>query len=173
MNVKIRLVRPRLLAVCVRVFLLSGFLHTTARAQTNSWITPASDKWETATNWSLGIAPTNSQSVFITNSISKTVTINSVTSGNFSNTLTVNTLSISSPDSSTNTLLVSSTFPSVTLTILDSLSVSNGGVLAISGSAVNVIGITNGNVSLGGNLDNSEWSPACVECLGLRRESWL
>ena len=66
--------------------------------------------------------------------------------------MTVNDLSVSAPDGSTNTLLVSGIGTNLPLTILTSLSVSNGGVLSLSNAVANVSGITNGNFSLGGNL---------------------
>src|SRR5437870_7033211 len=60
----------------------------------NSWNTTASGSWQTGGNWSLGIAPASTQSVFIVNGNSKTVTIDATTSGSFPGTLTVSNLTL-------------------------------------------------------------------------------
>jgi hypothetical protein len=133
--------------------LAGTFGSATARAQTNSWSTSASDKWEAASDWSLGLAPTSTQSIYVTNSFPKIVTIDSTTAGSFPNTMTVSNLSLWTPDSSINTLLISNIGTNLPLTVLVSLTVSNGGELVISDSAVIVSGATNGFLSLGGEVD--------------------
>ncbi len=143
-----------MLRIACAVVLLAGALgRATAWANTNSWATSASDKWETAGDWSLGLAPTNTQSIYITNSLSKIVTVDSTTAGSFSNAMTVNDLSLWTLDGSINTLLISNLGTNLPLTVLFSLSVSNGGDLVISDSAVAVNGATNVLVSLGGDVD--------------------
>ena len=73
------------------------------QAQANSWTNSASGKWETPANWSLGIAPTNGQSIIITNASTKTLTLDIVTpAGN----LVVSNLSISGNGTTTNTLTI-------------------------------------------------------------------
>ncbi|HXI82805.1 MAG TPA: hypothetical protein VNL17_01800 [Verrucomicrobiae bacterium] len=134
------------------VFLAGAFGPITGWALTNSWNTSASDKWEAAGDWSLGLAPTNTQSIYVTNSISKIVTIDSTTVGTFPNTMTVNDLSLWSSGSTTNTVLISNIGTNVSLTMLTSLSISNGGVLVISNSAVLVTGPTNTVDNLGGSI---------------------
>ena len=138
--------------MCALILLASAFLHTAAWAQTNSWIASAGDKWETATNWSLGLAPTNTQSIFVTNSDSKIVTIDSTTAVGFSDTMSASDLSISTPDGSTNTLFISGTGTNLPLTILNSLSLSSGGMVVISNSAVYVQGLDGGFLNLGGGV---------------------
>src|ERR1700693_704250 len=144
-----RLICRRLLAACALVLWAGAFGHGTAWALTNSWATSASDKWETAGDWSLGLAPTNTQSIYITNSLSKIVTIDSTTVGSFPSTMTVNDLSLWTRDGSINTLLISNLGTNLPLTVLFSLSVSNGGDLVISDSAVAVDGADHGLGSLG------------------------
>ena len=144
---------PRLLAGCALILLAGAFGPTTGWALTNSWSTSASDKWEIAGDWSLGLAPTNTQSIYITNSLSKIVTIDSTTAGSFPNAMTVNDLSLWTSDGSINTLLISNLGTNLPLTVLFSLSVSNGGELVISDSAVAVNGSTNVLVNLGGDVD--------------------
>ena len=148
-----RRICPRLLAAGALILLASAFRPTTCWAQTNSWVTSASDKWETAGDWSLGLAPTNTQSIYVTNALSKIVTIDPATVGSFSNTMTVNDLSLWTTDGSIDMLLISNIGTNLPLTVLVSLSVSNGGELVISDSAVVVSGSTNGFLSLGGDVD--------------------
>jgi len=147
------IISPRLFAASVLVLLAGAFGPATGWALTNSWKTSASDKWETAGDWSLGLVPTNTQSIYITNSLSKIVTIDSTTAGSFPNTMTVNDLSLWTRDGSVNTLLISNIGTNLPLTMLVSLTVSNGGDLVISDSAVVVSGPTNTFLSLGGDVD--------------------
>src|SRR5271170_7402498 len=84
-------------------FLLVG--AAPLQAQINSWVSFSSGKWEVASNWSFG-APTSADSIYVTNTYSKTITIDATTAGNFSNTLTIDNLWISAPNGSTNTLQV-------------------------------------------------------------------
>jgi len=53
-NMKTDDIYPRSLATCALLLLIGAFGRSTGLAQTNSWITSASDKWETAGDWSLG-----------------------------------------------------------------------------------------------------------------------
>jgi hypothetical protein len=119
---------------------------------TNSWNTSASDKWETAGDWSLGLAPTNTQSIYITNALAKTVTIDATTVGSFPSAMTVNDLSLWTRDGHVNQLLISNIGTNLPLTMLVSLTVSNGGSLVISNSAVAVTGPTNTVDDLGGHV---------------------
>ncbi len=72
----------------------------------NSWISPTSGNWETASSWSLGVPPASNQSVMITNSGFKAVAINSSTAINFPGSMSVSNLTIASPTNSANTLLM-------------------------------------------------------------------
>ena len=135
---------------------------------TNSWNASSSDKWEINGDWSLGLAPTNTQSIYVTNFLSKIVTIDSTTAGSFPNTMTVNDLSLWTRDGSINTLLISNIGTNLPLTVLVSLTVSNGGELVISDSAVVVSGPTNTVASLGGDVDleNGSLSVSNVAAVG-------
>src|SRR4051812_36387339 len=82
------LIRAILLAVsCV-------LCHGSAIAQVNSWTNPTSGNWDDQTAWSLGVLPTSSQSVMITNSGWKAVAINASTPVNFPASMTVSNLTI-------------------------------------------------------------------------------
>lgn len=72
----------------------------------NSWINPASGNWQDAASWSLGIPPASSQSVLITNSGFKAVAIQSSTVTGYPQSLSVNSVTITSPTNSANTLLM-------------------------------------------------------------------
>jgi T5SS/PEP-CTERM-associated repeat protein len=134
---------------------LIGFLLVaiaTAHAQTNSWIGTAGGFWETTNDWSLGVAPTNTQSaILITNAATKEVTISSSTTADM---LTISNLFLSAPGSSTNTLaLITATTP---LTVLSNVTVGVGGAIRFFGSQLQVIGrvpssiIVDGRVTLDG-----------------------
>jgi len=165
---KTRFICSPLLAACVMVLLASAFGNTTTLAQTNSWATSASDKWETAADWSLNLAPANTQSIYVTNGFSKIVTVDSTTVGSFPSTMTVNDLSLWTRDGSINMLLVSNLGTNLPLTMLVSLIVSNGGRLVISDSAVAVNGTSNTFVNLGGavDLENGSLLVSNVAALG-------
>src|ERR1039458_4062085 len=126
----------------------------TTYADDNSWTAP-SGKWETGSNWSLGVPPTTTQStVLITNDTTKTVTVDATTSGSFPDTLTINDLTVSAPLDSTNILFLTDAGTNTPLQIQDQLLIGDGGYLLITNSAINVAnGLSvNGAVTL---LDGS------------------
>jgi len=88
----------------VSIFLWPG--STPAVAIANSWINPASGPWEVQTNWSLGVLPDQTQSVYITNAGWKAVAISGNTSQNFSNSMHIQDLQIATPPDSRNVLLL-------------------------------------------------------------------
>src|SRR5215469_4223635 len=83
---------------------VAGFLSR-ARAQVNSWTSPTSGNWEDS-SWSLGALPGTNQSIVLTNAGWKAVQISPNTAQNFPQTLNVNSIDISSPTNSANTLLL-------------------------------------------------------------------
>ncbi len=99
------------------------------RPLTNAWINPASDRWENAADWSLGILPDSVQAVYITNAGFKAVGIFPGTAQNFSNSMTVASLSIAAPPGSQNTLLLNYVYPTVPLQVLDGLTIGTNGAL--------------------------------------------
>ena len=73
----------------------------------NSWIGASDGKWETSTNWSLGVPPSITDAAdFITNATTKTVTVDATTSGSFPDSMTISNLAIGAPSGSTNTLFL-------------------------------------------------------------------
>ncbi|MBI5394589.1 MAG: PEP-CTERM sorting domain-containing protein [Verrucomicrobia bacterium] len=111
-----------------------------AEAQTNSWIFTGDDFWDIASRWSLGVRPANTHLVFITNATTKTVTIDSITSGTFPASLTISNLTLTAPGSDVNTLFLDNPGTVVPLTISDALTISAGGVLRILNGSVAVQG---------------------------------
>src|SRR6058998_2851817 len=100
------------------VVVISIAVSDCALAQTNSW-TPAGDGyWQDETNWSLAVAPGETLSVLITNDSSKTVLLDATTSAaTFSNTMTVNDLTVAGAGVATNALFLSNTGLNVPLRV--------------------------------------------------------
>jgi hypothetical protein len=99
---------------------------TSTSGPVNSWITPGSDNWDDASSWSLGVLPNSSQSVLITNSVSKVVAINSSTPINFPGSMTVSNLTIRGATNTENTLLLNSFGTAVPLTVLNGITLQDG-----------------------------------------------
>jgi hypothetical protein len=123
------------LACVVLAFITTG-IPSVSRAQTNSWIQSGDGAWQNPANWSLSQAPTNTQSLVITNDISKTITIDATTSGSFSNTLTVTDVILSTPSGATNILDLSNAGTTTPLSVLNNFIVSSGGLLRLTGSGL-------------------------------------
>jgi T5SS/PEP-CTERM-associated repeat protein len=105
---------------------------------TNSWISPASDKWENGLDWLAGPPSIIQPALYITNASSKTVTMDVITAIAFTNTLTISNLTVSSPSGSTNTLLLNSMPAGTALQIVSNLTVNTGGIVAVENSALEV-----------------------------------
>jgi hypothetical protein len=131
------------------LLLLYTAFSTTADAAvtTNAWssTTAGTFKWETASDWSLGILPSIAQSSIQITNVSipaphqnrqKTVEIDSTTASGFSSSMTVSNLLVEAPIFNQNTLLLNNT-GSIALNILSSLVVSNHGVVSMANSALN------------------------------------
>jgi hypothetical protein len=80
-------------------------------AGTAVWTNPASGKWENASNWIGGTLPGSTQSVFIVNAGSKTVSIDATTAGSFSNTMTVSNLTLANAAAATWTAVTTNGAP--------------------------------------------------------------
>ncbi len=73
--------------------------------QSNAWTSPSSGNWQDA-HWSLGQLPGTNQDIFLTNASWKAVGIQASTVASFPQTLTVNSLTVTSPTNTFNTLLL-------------------------------------------------------------------
>lgn len=101
-------------------------------AQINSWTNPRSAGWESA-SWSLGVLPGTNQTILITNADWKAVGITPATAQDFAQTLSIASLTISSPTNSFNTLLLNFAGPDRPLVIgVDS---NSPGTLTIDSSS--------------------------------------
>jgi hypothetical protein len=138
-----------LLIITSIVSLSSVLFQTSAPAQTNSWINSGDGAWEDSASWSLVQAPSNTQSILITNDNSKTVLLSATTSGSFPGTMTVTDLFLSASNGATNILALSDAGNLTPLHVLDNLVIAAGGMLLMSNAAVLVD--TNGAFSLDGN----------------------
>jgi thrombospondin type 3 repeat protein len=129
--------RTRVITLTCGILTCIAFgVPSASRAQTNSWIQSSDGAWQNPANWFLFQAPTNTQSLVITNDISKTITIDATTSGSFSNTLTVTDVILSTPSTATNILDLSNAGTNTPLTVLNNFLVSSGGLLRVTGSAL-------------------------------------
>lgn len=93
----------------------------------NSWTNPAGGNWDLAANWSLGVLPNGTQSVLIANSGSKAVSINPSTPTGSPASMTISNLFIEGATNTENTLLLNNFGTNIPLTVLNGLTVQNGG----------------------------------------------
>jgi hypothetical protein len=129
------------LVLAVAVFVTTG---TVSLAQINSYVDTADGFWDEARHWSLAAPPSISQSaIFITNDISKTVTIDSITAGSFPDTLTISNLTISATSAYTNTLALTGT-GATALHILNGLTITSGGGMTSTNATLVVDGVLDG-----------------------------
>src|SRR6266404_6133815 len=122
----------------LRTLLLIGIaLPRLAQAVDNSWTNVNAGKWETNSNWSLGVAPAITQSfIYITNAPSKTVTIDAVTSGSFPATLSISNLVLFAPAGSFNTLTVNNAGTGTPLRVLSSMFLNGRATLNVLANSV-------------------------------------
>src|SRR5437870_3139010 len=106
----------------IRMLVLMGIaLPRLLLAQVNSWTNAPGGKWETGANWSLGVPPASSQSAFVTNAASKTVTIDATTT-NAASTMTVSNLTVFSLTAGvTNTVALANAGLGVPLHVVNTL----------------------------------------------------
>src|SRR5438094_103695 len=102
-------------------FFLSLVTVSGQTGATNSWNKPSSGNWDDPSAWSLGVLPSSSQSVLITNSGWKAVAINPSPPVNFPDSMTVESLTIRGAWDTMNTLLLNYAGTAVPLTVLNGL----------------------------------------------------
>src|SRR5437764_509587 len=137
-------------------FLLSLITASGDTGGTNSWIKPSSGNWDDSSAWSLGILPSGSQSVLITNSGWKAVAINPSTPINFPNSMTVGSLTIRGAWDTKNMLLLNYFGTAVPLTVVNGLTVQDSAQILNLNSALVVQGgtivVTNAEINQDGGL---------------------
>jgi hypothetical protein len=123
--------------ICVcATFVLFQFSVFGQTGTTNSWIRPSSGDWDDFSAWSLGVVPASSQAVLITNSVWKAVAIDASTPINFSNSMSVGSLTIRGAWDTMNTLLLNYAGVAVPLRINTDLRVETNSALVSYYSAV-------------------------------------
>jgi len=121
-------------------------------ATTDIWTNNANGLWSTDLNWSSNQAPNFTFNlILITNANSKTVTVDAATP---STNLTIQSLTLSAPPGSTNTLALVDLTTNVPLQMSAALTVGQGGLLILTNAALTSAGV---RIDHGGaiNLTNS------------------
>ena len=122
------------------------------QSQTNSWINPGSGNWEDA-SWSLGAPPGPNQTILITNAGWKAISIGPNTASHFPQTLTVDSLTISSPTNTVNTLLMNFVGVGSPL-VANSVTLNENSIITLHSSALEV----SSNMSIGGTFNQNDFS---------------
>lgn len=139
----------RIILVLALVFAAAG-----AQADTNSWIFNGNGFWDTSSRWSLGRPTITNEAVLITNSASKTVTIDSFIPLFSPDSLTISNLTVGGTVGASNTLSLTdmNSGGSLPLRILNGLTITNGGVLRITNSMLRVDGLLGGAFKVDGSI---------------------
>ncbi|MGZ5568685.1 MAG: Kelch repeat-containing protein, partial [Limisphaerales bacterium] len=117
----------------VRIITLTLVLPSPGlRAQTNSWINPASGKWENTNSWSLNALPNSLQTIEITNDGTKIITVDQTTVQVASNSMTVASVEISA----NNTLLLTNLGTNIPFHVAGNIEAFNAGPILIYNSAL-------------------------------------
>ena len=133
----------------VRFVILTGVLFfggwcLRANSLTDSWTNSVSGYWEDP-YWSLGALPGAGQTVLFTNAGWKALAIGANTAQNFPQTLTVDSITVSSPTNSFNTLLLNYAGLQTPLTA-NALTVGSNSAVVMYSSSLHV----SNNISIGG-----------------------
>src|SRR6266542_3269833 len=137
--------RPARMSASMMICVVLSFAQNCFGAA--SWTNTGSGFWKDGSNWSGGRSPNSALgSTLITNASTKTVTIDALTP---STNLTINSLTISGPGASTNTLLLADVGTNNPLTLVSSeLKIAQGGALIVTNSSL----VLTGSSSQGLNL---------------------
>jgi hypothetical protein len=129
-----------------------------AQAQlTNSWTYQGSFFWDNPAVWSLGVAPSNNQSlILITNSViggsAKSVNLDSLTASQSPGTMTISNLTVFAPAGLTNIVSLNSVGV-LPLRILNAFTIGAGGALFATNSTARVEGVSGGTLVDNGKID--------------------
>lgn len=162
-------VKLSLLFFCKNSFLVSGVvsrfliviavsgLVLRAEAQSNSWTNATSGNWQDS-GWSLGVLPGTNQTIFLTNAGWKAVQISSSTVQTSPGSMSVDSIVISSPTNSYNTLQLNYAGSAVPLTV-KTLSIGSNSAVTMSSSALQINGSAGSNnvgMTIGGEFDQND-----------------
>jgi hypothetical protein len=129
-----------------------GLFPLSVRGQTNSWTNSVSGNWQD-TFWSLGL-PAANQDVSLTNAGWKALAINPATVQNFADTLALDSVTISSPSNSFNTLLMNFAGTNTPLAVR-SMTVSSNSAVTMFSSAL-LLEPYGAGMQLGGEFDQND-----------------
>jgi hypothetical protein len=132
------------------------FFLSAAHAQVNSWTNLTSGNWEDP-YWSLGALPATNQTILITNSGWKAVAVGSGTAQYFPESLAVNSITISSPADSFNTLLLNYVGFQTPLEV-SSLSIGSNSAITLLASSLRINGPNGIGLSIGGTFTQAAGS---------------
>lgn len=144
--------QPRVICGLIGVLLFR--LSTTAVAQVNSWTNSASGGWEDS-GWSAGILPGTNEAIFFTNAGWKALAIGPNTVKNFPQTMTVDSISISSPPLSYNALLLNYAGTETPLTV-KAISVESNSALTMLSSTLELNGPNGIGLQVGGEFNQTD-----------------
>lgn len=140
-----------------------------AYAQVNSWTNPTSGYWEDQ-RWSLGVPPGPGQSIRLTNAGWKALAISSTTVQNYPETLTIGSLTVSSPTDSFNTLLLNYAGLDHPL-MTSSLTIASNSAVVMFSSALQVNNLGTDHFSVNGTFTEVESSAVSAGYLSLGENS--
>ncbi len=140
-----------------------------ASAQPNSWTNPTSGYWEDQ-RWSFGTLPGPGQSILFTNAGWKALGITANTAQNFPQTLSVASITISSPTNSFNTLLLNYAGLDNPLTT-SSLTIASNSAVILFSSALRVNNQGTDHFSVNGTFTEVESSAVNAGYLSLGESS--
>src|SRR5437868_13234864 len=123
--------------LCLIAFVMV-FTAASVSAQVNSWTGETSGNWDQTSSWSLGVLPSSSQSVMITNSRWKAVAINPSTPVNFPASMTISNLTIRGAWDTENTLLLNYAGTAVPLTVSNGLTLQDNAQIVNFNSGLTV-----------------------------------
>jgi hypothetical protein len=139
----------------VLIALAMAGLAAPCLAQDNSWTSPVSGNWEDAPSWSLGGLPGTNQTLWLTNYGWKAVQIGSGTTANFPQSLNINSIVISSPTNSFNSLLLNYAGVNTPLT-LQTMSVGSNSAVTMNSSALQINGPNGQGMTVGGQFNQND-----------------
>jgi hypothetical protein len=122
------------------------------QTQSNAWTSSVSGNWEDS-SWSLGQLPGMNQSIFITNSGWKAVQLSANTAQNSPQTLTADSITVSSPANTENTLFLNHVGVPSPLTV-KSFTLGSNSVVTLLSSALQSIRTFN----IGGTINQGDFS---------------
>ncbi len=152
---------PGLITPALQNFTITADAVTTVQAAysapliTNAWTSPVSGSWENLAPWSRGLIPGANQAVMLTNAGWKAVQISPTTAQNFPQSLEVNSVVVSSPSNTFNTLLMNFAGLATPLTV-EELSVGSNSAMTMLSSALQINGPAEGGMTIGGQFNQTD-----------------